>query len=68
VIAVQAPTLSLRCLCAPSQNGEFAVALQVQRATFLFSVIVKASGSMPLPECEPSQYGWVKERPQAHQW
>jgi hypothetical protein len=54
-------------LCDPSHNGGRFVILQVHNATFFGASITTSIGSMPVPACEPSQYGCVFERPQAHQ-
>ena len=40
--------------------------LQAHQATVFGSVISVFSGPKPVPLCEPSQKGWLLERPQAH--
>jgi hypothetical protein len=52
--------------CDPSQKGCPQVCLQLQSATVFGSVRENFTGARPVPLCEPSQYGWVWERPQAH--
>jgi len=50
----------------PSQNGFLDECLQAHQATILDSLISTSLGSNPVPACEPSQKGWLFERPQAH--
>lgn len=50
----------------PSQKGMFLECLQAHHATVLASVMVTFFGSSPVPACDPSQNGWLFERPQAH--
>lgn len=52
--------------CVPSQKGAFLECLQAHQATVLASVICTRFGPRPVPLCEPSQNGWVLERPHAH--
>jgi hypothetical protein len=40
--------------------------LQAHQATVLASVISVFFGAKPVPLCEPSQKGWLWERPHAH--
>jgi len=40
--------------------------LQAHHATVFASVISTFFGANPVPSCEPSQNGWLLERPQAH--
>jgi hypothetical protein len=40
--------------------------LQAHQATIFASVISTFLGSIPVPLCEPSQKGWLFERPHAH--
>jgi hypothetical protein len=44
----------------------FLECLQAHHATVFFSVISIFIGASPVPLCEPSQNGWLFERPQAH--
>src|SRR5512135_1262879 len=53
-------------LWVPSQNGLLADCLQPHNATFWLCVISNLTGVMLVVLCEPSQNGWVLERPQAH--
>ncbi len=53
-------------VCAPSHSGDFAVALQVQKKTFLSSVAVYCRGAKGPPWWEPSQKGWFFDSPQVH--
>jgi hypothetical protein len=53
--------------CVPSQNGGEPVRLHPQKATRLGSVIVTSIGVKPVPLCDPSQNGWLLERPHRHQ-
>jgi hypothetical protein len=43
------------------------VALQPQKKTFLVSPALYFTGVKALPECEPSQNGWLALLPQLHQ-
>jgi hypothetical protein len=52
--------------CVPSQNGTPPECLHAHQATVLDSVISTWRGSCPVPLCEPSQKGWLFERPHAH--
>ena len=49
-----------------SQNGGDLVRLQVQNIIGRERVAFHSSGSKPWPSCEPSQNGWLLERPQRH--
>jgi hypothetical protein len=40
--------------------------LHAHQATVFASVISTFLGANPVPLCEPSQKGWLPERPQAH--
>jgi hypothetical protein len=53
-------------LWLPSQNGAFFVCLQPHHATVLASRVSALTGAKPVPLCEPSQNGWLFDRPQAH--
>jgi hypothetical protein len=53
-------------LWLPSQKGIFMECLQAHQATVFASVISTFLGSIPVPLCEPSQKGWLFERPHAH--
>src|SRR5512139_4004644 len=55
-----------RSLWAPSQNGLSLLCLQLHSQTVVFSLMTNDIGSRPLPSCEPSQNGWVIERPHEH--
>jgi hypothetical protein len=50
----------------PSQNGIEPERLQAHHATVFASVIATSLGSNPVPLCDPSQKGWLFERPHAH--
>ena len=52
--------------CEPSQNGGLQLCLQLHSATVFASASVNFTGASPVPLCEPSQNGWVWERPQEH--
>jgi hypothetical protein len=51
----------------PSHIGGFPVFLHPHQAMRLASVIVLSIGVKLVPLCEPSQNGWLLERPQRHQ-
>jgi hypothetical protein len=53
-------------LWLPSQKGAFFECLQPHHATVLAAVMSAFIGAKPVPLCEPSQNGWLLERPQAH--
>jgi hypothetical protein len=53
-------------LWLPSQSGGFDVRLQVQNQTSPLASGLNSRGPNVVPLCEPSQNGWVLERPQAH--
>src|SRR5215204_4475205 len=52
--------------CVPSQNGMEAECLHAHQATVFASVISTFLGCKPVPAWDPSQNGWLFERPQAH--
>ena len=52
--------------CAPSQNGPFAECLQLQKATFLGSVISTFCGTRFVPWWDPSQNGCLEDFPHEH--
>src|SRR5687767_1820184 len=52
--------------CEPSQKGIVLECLQAHQATALASLISVFSGPRFVPLCEPSQNGWLFERPHAH--
>ena len=54
------------CACGRSKTQPFFECLQPHQATFFASGKSTLSGDRPVPLCEPSQNGWVFERPQAH--
>lgn len=54
-------------LCEPSQSGDFPVALQPQKKTFLLSSAVYFIGVKSVPLCEASQNGCLEDSPQVHQ-
>ncbi len=49
-----------------SQNGGVLVRLQVQNIIGRARAAFHSIGSKPVPSCEPSQNGWLLERPQRH--
>jgi hypothetical protein len=49
-----------------SQNGGDLVRLQVQNCIGRLRVAFHSSGSKPVTSWEPSQNGWLLERPQRH--
>jgi hypothetical protein len=51
----------------PSQNGAFLERLQAHHATVFSSVISTFLGPNAVPLWEPSQKGWLWDRPHAHQ-
>jgi hypothetical protein len=51
-------------LCEPSQSGDFPVALQPQKNTFLLSSDVNFWGAKVVPLWEPSQNGCLLDSPQ----
>ena len=53
-------------LWLPSQKGLFFECLQPHHATVFLASICALTGVNSVPLCEPSQNGWVAERPQAH--
>jgi hypothetical protein len=57
-------------LCAPSQNGGFAVNLHPHQATVLGNFTSASTGFMPVSSLlwAPSQNGCFSEWPQLHQW
>lgn len=50
----------------PSQKGMSFECLHAHQATVLAWAISTCFGCRPVPLCEPSQKGWLLERPQAH--
>jgi hypothetical protein len=54
------------CEWVPSQKGIPLECLQAHQATVFASVISVFVGPRPVPLCDPSQNGWLFERPQAH--
>ena len=54
------------CEWVPSQKGIPLECLQAHQATVFASVISVLVGPRPVPLCDPSQNGWLFERPQAH--
>src|SRR5215510_16346414 len=76
--ALRAPTLPLqgrvtrgtavphKLLWLSSQNGGDLVRLQVQNCIGRSRVAFHSNGSKPVTSWEPSQNGWLLERPQRH--
>ena len=52
--------------CVPSQKGLFPVLLHAHQAITFSSSMVTGTGENSVPAWEPSQKGWVFDRPQAH--
>jgi hypothetical protein len=61
------PCLAQSLLCVPSQNGLEPVCLQPQNHMVRDFSALYMTGVKPVPECEPSQKGCFRLRPQAHQ-
>ena len=62
------PTFALPSLAwVPSQYGGLLVALHWQRNASLSSSTETVSGVIVVTRCDPSQNGWLAERPHAHQ-
>jgi hypothetical protein len=53
-------------LWLPSQSGDFAVCLHVQKKAFLSASAAHSSGRNAEPWCDPSQKGWFFDCPQEH--
>ena len=56
-----------RRLWQPSQMGFDLFAMQPQNQAVLVASALNTTGRIPLPEGAPSQNGWRRLRPQAHQ-
>jgi len=60
------PDFSFCILPLPSQKGIAFECLHAHQATVFASLISTCFGSRPVPLCDPSQNGWLLERPHAH--